>query len=87
VEARYAGMKETPKGFVDGKGKPLDEKAQYAVATSDFLYFGGDGFALKQADGGTPLVTDVAQQAAVIEWTRKLGSTEALPLEVAMKKK
>lgn len=87
VEARYAGMRETPKGFVDGKGKLLDEKAQYAVATSDFLYLGGDGFALKQADGGTPLVTEVAQQAAVIEWTRKLGSTEALPLEAALKKR
>jgi 2',3'-cyclic-nucleotide 2'-phosphodiesterase (5'-nucleotidase family) len=83
TEARVAGVK--PKGelWVDAKGAPIDPKKTYTVATTDYLYLGGDGFALNKADPA-PTETKTSWQAALIEWTAAKKSDEKRPLEALL---
>ncbi|MCA2978036.1 MAG: bifunctional metallophosphatase/5'-nucleotidase [Myxococcaceae bacterium] len=80
TEARVAGVKRKGDGWVDAKGAPLDPKKVYTVATTDYLYLGGDGFALSKADPA-PTETKVSWQLALIEWTAGRKSDEKRPLE------
>ncbi len=75
LEARFAGL----------KGLKLDPKKTYTVATSDYLYLGGDGFKLQEADAA-PTQTKVSIQAALIEWTKAKQSSEKKPLETLLPK-
>ncbi|MBE2252995.1 MAG: bifunctional metallophosphatase/5'-nucleotidase [Myxococcus sp.] len=86
TEARVAGMKPKGEGWVDAKGTALDPKKTYTVATTDYLYLGGDGFALNKADPA-PTETKVSWQAALIEWTAAKKSDEKKPLEGFLKVK
>jgi 2',3'-cyclic-nucleotide 2'-phosphodiesterase (5'-nucleotidase family) len=83
--AKFGGVTKAGKGYKDAKGKAIDPKATYKVATVEFLYFGGDGFELEQHD---PLPTETGQvwQTPVISWTRKQNTSEQKPLESALKK-
>lgn len=80
TEARVAGVKPKGDGWVDAKGTAIDPKKTYSVATTDYLYLGGDGFALNKADPA-PLETKTSWQAALIEWTAAKKSDEKRPLE------
>ncbi len=85
-EAFISGFTAAGKGkFKDAKGKPLDPKKEYTVATVEYLYFGGDGFEFEKFDP-EPKETGMAWQTPVVEWTRKVGSTEAKPLEKSLPK-
>ncbi len=85
-EALISGFTAAGKGkFKDAKGKALDPKKEYTVATVEYLYFGGDGFEFEKLDP-EPKETGMAWQTPVIEWTRKLASTEAKPLEKSLPK-
>jgi 5'-nucleotidase / UDP-sugar diphosphatase len=85
-EAFFSGFTAAGKGkFKDAKGKPLDPKKEYTVATVEYLYFGGDGFEFEKLDP-EPKETGMAWQTPVVEWTRKVGSTEAKPLEKSLPK-
>ncbi len=64
-------------------GKP-DAAKVYTVATLDYLYFGGDGFAIEQLDAD-PKETGMLWQTAVVEWTKGKATTAAKPLEGTLK--
>ncbi|MBM7117351.1 bifunctional metallophosphatase/5'-nucleotidase [Archangium primigenium] len=84
-EAVFAGVTAAGKGkFKDAKGKPLDPAKTYKVATVEYLYFGGDGFEFEKLDA-EPGETGMSWQTPVIEWTKAQASTEAKPLEKAVK--
>ena len=72
--------------WVDAKGQKLVADQKYRVATLDYLYFGGDGFEIEPHDTG-PNFTGMGWQTTVIDWTKKLGTTEQAPLEAALKKR
>jgi len=80
LEARWAGLRAKGDGFVDGKGAAIDPKKIYTLATTDYLYLGGDGFKLHEADKD-PTQTKVSWQSALIEWTKDKKSDEKKPLE------
>ncbi len=86
TEARVAGVKPKGDGWVDAKGAPIDPKKVYTVATTDYLYLGGDGFALDKADPA-PTETKVSWQSALIDWTAAKKSDEKKPLESFLKGK
>ncbi|HSP78048.1 MAG TPA: 5'-nucleotidase C-terminal domain-containing protein, partial [Myxococcaceae bacterium] len=80
-QAVFAGFKPAGKGkFKDAKGKPLDPKKEYEVATVEYLYFGGDGFEFEKLDP-EPGETGMSWQTPVIEWTRKQATSKRKPLE------
>ncbi|WP_328700785.1 bifunctional metallophosphatase/5'-nucleotidase [Corallococcus silvisoli] len=84
-DALVAGFTPAGKGkFKDAKGKPLDPKKEYSVATVEYLYFGGDGFDFEKLDTD-PAETGMAWQTPVVEWTEAQASTEAKPLEKLIK--
>lgn len=83
-EARVAGAQKRGAGWVDAKGKPIEPDQKYTVATVDYLYFGGDSFEIEPHDVG-PNFTGMGWQTAVIEWTKKLATSDKLPLEDALK--
>lgn len=85
TEARFAGLRAKGEGFVDGKGADLDPKKTYTLATTDYLYLGGDGFKLHEADKA-PTQTKVSWQSALIEWTKGKKSDEKKPLETLLPK-
>ena len=86
-EAVFSGFTAAGKGkFKDAKGKPLDPKKEYSVATIEYLYFGGDGFEFEKLDP-EPGETGMSWQTPVIDWTKEQATTEAKPLELAVKSK
>lgn len=86
AEALISGFTAAGKGkFKDAKGKPLDPKKEYTVATIEYLYFGGDGFEFEKLDPD-PKETGMAWQTPVIEWTKAQKSTDAKPIEKSLPK-
>ncbi len=83
-EARVIGAVKKGASWVDGKGKAIDPAQKYTVATLDYLYFGGDKFELEPHDMG-PNFTGMGWQTTVIDWTKKLATTDKQPLEEALK--
>ncbi|MFP2927468.1 bifunctional metallophosphatase/5'-nucleotidase [Pyxidicoccus sp. 3LG] len=84
-KALIAGF--TPAGkdkFKDAKGKALDPKKEYSVATVEYLYFGGDGFEFEKLDP-EPTETGMAWQTPVVDWTKGKESSEKKPLEKQLK--
>ncbi|WP_342380873.1 5'-nucleotidase C-terminal domain-containing protein [Myxococcus stipitatus] len=84
-KALVAGFTAAGKGkFKDAKGKALDPAKEYSVATVEYLYFGGDGFEFEKV-APEPTETGMAWQTPVVDWTKKLESTEKKPLEKQLK--
>ncbi|PTL85288.1 bifunctional UDP-sugar hydrolase/5'-nucleotidase [Vitiosangium sp. GDMCC 1.1324] len=84
-EAVFSGFTAAGKGkFKDAKGKPLDPKKEYKVATIEYLYFGGDGFEFEKLDP-EPGETGMSWQTPVIDWTKTQATTEAKPLDKVVK--
>jgi 2',3'-cyclic-nucleotide 2'-phosphodiesterase (5'-nucleotidase family) len=84
-EAVFSGFTPAGKGkFKDARGKPLDPKKEYKVATIEYLYFGGDGFEFEKLDP-EPSETGMSWQTPVIDWTKEKATTEAKPLNQLIK--
>jgi 5'-nucleotidase/UDP-sugar diphosphatase len=84
-EAVFSGFTPAGKGkFKDARGKPLDPKKEYKVATVEYLYFGGDGFEFEKLDP-EPGETGMSWQTPVIDWTKEQATTEAKPLDKLIK--
>ena len=84
-EAVFSGFTPSGKGkFKDAKGKPLDPKKEYKVATVEYLYFGGDGFEFEKLDP-EPGETGMSWQTPVIDWTKDKATTAAKPLDKLIK--
>ncbi len=83
-EARVAGMSQKGKEWVDAKGAKVDPKRKYTVATTDYLYFGGDGFELEKKDLA-PNFTSEFWQTRLIDATVRLHSDQTQPLENLIK--
>ncbi len=79
-EAVFSGAVKAGKGFKDAKGKAIDPKREYTVVTSDYLYFGGDGFNFEKLDPN-PAETGMMCQTPVITWTQKQNTSGEKPLE------
>jgi 2',3'-cyclic-nucleotide 2'-phosphodiesterase (5'-nucleotidase family) len=80
-EAIASGVTLGPKNkYLDGKKAPIDPQKTYRVATIDYLYFGGAGFAFQKQDP-TPTGTGLDWRTPVIDWTRKQKTTPKQPLE------
>ena len=77
TEARFAGL------HAKGEGYDVDPAKTYTLATTDYLYLGGDGFKLNEADKA-PTQTKVSWQSALIEWTKGKKSDEKKPLETLL---
>ena len=63
----------------------LAGRLRVALATTDYLYLGGDGFKLNEADKA-PTQTRVSIQTALIEWTKGKKSDQKKPLETQLPK-
>jgi len=80
-EAVYSGFTPAGKGkFKDAKGKPVDPKKDYKIATVEYLYFGGDGFEFEKLDP-EPGETGMSWQTPVIDWTKEQNTSDAKPLD------
>ena len=80
-EAVAVGATPGPDGsYALAGGKALDPEGVYAVATIDYLYFGGDHFTFQKDSLGTE-DKGVDWRDAVIDWTRKLKTSAAAPIE------
>ncbi|MFP2961735.1 bifunctional metallophosphatase/5'-nucleotidase [Myxococcus sp. 1LA] len=83
--ALVSGFTAAGKGkFKDAKGKALDPKKEYSVATVEYLYFGGDGFEFEKL-APEPTETGMAWQTPVVEWTKQQESSDKKPLEKLVK--
>lgn len=73
-----------PEAFIllPAKLKP-DET--YVVATTDYIYFGGDGLGLEVV-GSEPELNGMVWQTPVVEWLRTQQTTEKKPLEKLLKR-
>jgi len=61
-------------------GRPLEPGKRYSVATTDYLFFGGDGSRFAE-DDPSPERTGQSWRQPVIDWTRAQASSSARPLE------
>lgn len=65
-------------------GTPLESERIYKVVTTDFLFYGGDGFPFNAHDQ-SPIDTGVSWREPVIEWTRSAETSPARPLETLLR--
>ncbi len=76
-------LKANPEAVVVGPAK-VDPAANYTLATTEYLYFGGDSLGLEAFDP-TPETTGQMWQTPVIEWTTAKKSDEKNPLDPKLK--
>jgi 2',3'-cyclic-nucleotide 2'-phosphodiesterase (5'-nucleotidase family) len=62
----------------------LDKAKEYQLATTDYLYFGGDGLGL-EAVAPEPELTGQVWQTPVISWLKRQGTSEKKPLEKTLR--
>jgi 5'-nucleotidase/UDP-sugar diphosphatase len=62
----------------------VEKDKTYQLATTEYLYFGGDGLGL-EALAPSPELTGQVWQTPVVAWLAKLGSSEKRPLEKLIK--
>lgn len=75
-------LQKNPEAFL--LAPKLDPKKDYVLATTDYLYFGGDGLGLDAA-APEPELNGMVWQTPVITWLRKQASNEKAPLEKKLK--
>jgi 2',3'-cyclic-nucleotide 2'-phosphodiesterase (5'-nucleotidase family) len=62
----------------------LEKAKTYQLATTEYLYFGGDGLGLEDV-APNPELTGQVWQTPVVAWVSKQGSTDKKPLEKLIK--
>lgn len=78
-----ARLKTHPEAFIVSPAK-LEAAKEYLLATTDYLYFGGDDLGLEAVAPELELTGQV-WQTPVISWLEKQGSSEKKPLEKLLK--
>jgi 5'-nucleotidase / UDP-sugar diphosphatase len=78
--AVISGVTKEGAGWKDSQGRDVVPTGIYSVASVEYLYFGGDGFDFEKQDP-LPGETGMVWQTAVVDWTRRLATTDARPLE------
>jgi hypothetical protein len=76
-------LKSHPDGFVVAPAK-LEPEKLYVVATTEYIYFGGDGLGLEVV-APDPDFTGEVWQTPVVEWLRAQKSNEKKPIEALLK--
>lgn len=76
-------LKSHPDGFVVAPAK-LEPEKLYVVATTEYIYFGGDGLGLEVV-APDPDFTGEVWQTPVVEWLRAQKSNEKTPIEGILK--
>lgn len=77
-------LKSHPEAFVLAPAK-LEPEKEYVLATTEYIYFGGDGLGLEVV-APEPELNGMVWQTPVIDWVRKQNTTEKAPLEKLIKK-
>lgn len=77
-------LKSHPEAFVLAPAK-LEPEKDYVLATTEYIYFGGDGLGLEVV-APDPELNGMVWQTPVIEWLRKQNTTDKAPLEKLIKK-
>lgn len=72
-------LKSHPEAFVLAPDRP-DPAKEYVLATTEYIYFGGDGLGLEVV-APEPELNGMVWQTPVIEWLRRQNTTEKAPLE------
>jgi 5'-nucleotidase/UDP-sugar diphosphatase len=79
--AVVSGVTKGPTGtWKDSQGRDIEPTAIYTVGSVEYLYFGGDGFDFEKQDP-LPGETGMVWQTAVVDWTKRLNSSQSRPLE------
>jgi 2',3'-cyclic-nucleotide 2'-phosphodiesterase (5'-nucleotidase family) len=81
--AQLNALKANPEAVLVLPAK-VDPAASYTLATTEYLYFGGDNFGLQALDAD-PQATGQMWQTPVIEWTMAKKTDEKHPLEGKLK--
>lgn len=76
-------LKTHPEAFLVGPAKIVPEN-DYVLATTEYIYFGGDGLGLEVTAPDVQLTGQV-WQTPVIAWLAKKGCSEKMPLEKLLK--
>ncbi|MFT3711653.1 MAG: 5'-nucleotidase C-terminal domain-containing protein [Archangium sp.] len=76
-------FKSNPEAFIVAPAKIENDK-DYVVATTEYIYFGGDGLGLEVV-APDPDFTGQVWQTPVIEWLRSKKTDEKKPLETLIK--
>lgn len=76
-------MKSLPESVLLTKGKVYPAK-EYLLATTEYIYFGGDGLGFEPA-APNPELTGQVWQTPVVAWIARQGTTEKKPLEKLLK--
>jgi len=79
-EAAAFGVERSGDGYRLSNGAPLDPNRTYTVATTDFMYYGGDHFTFRAHDPAAT-ETGVDWRVPVIAWMKKQKTSAAFPLE------
>ncbi len=82
--AALVEMLRDPEALVAGADRnTIDPAKRYRVVTTDFLFYGGDGYTFHQHDP-KPTHTNQSWRQPVIDWTRGLKTSNERPLEQAL---
>jgi 5'-nucleotidase/UDP-sugar diphosphatase len=79
-----SGVSKVGNGWKDSQGRDVVPTGIYSVGSVEYLYFGGDGFDFEKQDP-LPGETGMVWQTAVVDWTKRLNTTEARPLETFLR--
>lgn len=79
-------LKANPEAVLVMPAGKLEKDQEYQLATTEYLYFGGDGLGL-EAVAPEPELTGQVWQTPVIAWLEKLRSSEKKPLEKLAKER
>ncbi|MFZ5439573.1 MAG: bifunctional metallophosphatase/5'-nucleotidase [Myxococcota bacterium] len=76
-------LKALPEAFLVAPAK-IEAEQEYLLATTEYLYFGGDGLGFEAA-GPNPELTGQVWQTPVIQWIQKQATDPKKPLEKLLK--
>lgn len=77
-------LKANPEAVMALPAAKIEPGKTYQLATTEYLYFGGDGLGL-EAVAPNPELTGQIWQTPVVTWIKKQGSNEKKPLEKLIK--
>ena len=70
--------------ILDSSGEPVDPDVTYSVLVNDFMYAGGDNYALLSEADPEAYNTAIDWRQPVIDWITAQESSETIPLDDAL---